>query len=79
MMTDDGNVHLDHVLNIKIPQLSPLIEQAWGKALKSFDRACYDVSRSIVIIGYAAAAYLVMAGLSRLIEAKNKLLPPPDQ
>ncbi|KAL3817102.1 hypothetical protein ACHAXA_009933 [Cyclostephanos tholiformis] len=53
MMTDDGNVHLDHVLNIKLPSLSPLIEQALTKAVKSFDRACYDVSNSVTVIGYA--------------------------
>ena len=42
-----------------------------GKALKSFERACSDISHSITLVGYAAAAYLVMSGVSKLIEARN--------
>ncbi len=51
--TDDGNVHLDHVLNIKLPSLSPCVEHALTKAAKSFDRACRDISHSFTVIGYA--------------------------
>lgn len=42
-----------------------------SKVLKSFERACNDISRSITVVGYAAAAYLVMSGVSKLIEARN--------
>mmetsp|Transcript_17924 Transcript_17924/g.27126 ORF Transcript_17924/g.27126 Transcript_17924/m.27126 type:complete len:109 (-) Transcript_17924:28-354(-) len=55
------------------------IERALKKALQSLERACADISKSITIVGYAAAAYLVMAGVSKLIEARNKRLPPPSQ
>ena len=41
------------------------------RALKSFERACSDISHSITLVGYAAAAYLVMSGVSKLIEARN--------
>merc|ERR1712129_64731 len=55
------------------------IEGALKKALQSFERACDNISHSISIVGYAAAAYFVMTGISRIIEARNKRLPPPLQ
>mmetsp|Transcript_22868 Transcript_22868/g.49471 ORF Transcript_22868/g.49471 Transcript_22868/m.49471 type:complete len:123 (-) Transcript_22868:2337-2705(-) len=77
--TDDGNIQLDHALNITVSSMSSSIDRALGKALKSFERACSDISHSITIVGYAAAAYLVMTGVSRLMEARNKgRLPPPN-
>ncbi|KAL9178906.1 hypothetical protein ACHAXT_011879 [Thalassiosira profunda] len=76
--TDEGNLHLDHALNVSVPALPPSIERALTKALKSFERACSDASRSLTILGYAAAAYIVMAGMSRLMEARYKRLPPPS-
>ena len=79
LQSDEGNIHLDHVLNIKLPTFSPSIEKALGRALKSYVTACCDVSRTVTILGYAAAAYLMMAGLSRLIEARNKSLTSSKQ
>ena len=109
--TDDGNLHVDHALQITFPSaFSSSMERNISNALKSFDKACGDISRSITIMGYAgeiiswvcwcwillqdvmrcasnhtntalssplAAAYLLMAGLSKLIEARirSKCLP----
>eukprot|EP00580_Thalassiosira_gravida_P011763 CAMPEP_0201630546 /NCGR_PEP_ID=MMETSP0493-20130528/4839_1 /ASSEMBLY_ACC=CAM_ASM_000838 /TAXON_ID=420259 /ORGANISM="Thalassiosira gravida, Strain GMp14c1" /LENGTH=113 /DNA_ID=CAMNT_0048101735 /DNA_START=58 /DNA_END=396 /DNA_ORIENTATION=+ len=79
MYTEEGNIHLDHALNVSVPSMPSSIERALKKALQSLERACIDISKSITIVGYAAAAYLVMAGVSKLIEARNKRLPPPSQ
>ena len=54
-----------------MPSISSSLEKALGRALKSFERACNDISHSITLVGYAAAAYLVMSGVSKLIEARN--------
>ena len=62
---------MDHALNITVPSISSSLEKALGRALKSFERACSDISQSITLVGYAAAAYLVMSGVSKLIEARN--------
>ena len=77
--TEEGNIKLDHALNIAVPSLSPSLERAFNRALVSFERACVDFSRSLSVVGYGLAAYLVMSGLSRLIEARNtRSLPSPD-
>lgn len=53
LQSDEGNIHLDHILNIKLPTLSPSIEKALGRALNSFENACCDISRTVTIFGYA--------------------------
>lgn len=63
---------MDHALHITLPSFSPSLERAWNRALDSFGRACRDVSNSVSIVSYGIAAYLVMAGISRLVEARNK-------
>ena len=77
--TEEGNIKLDHALNIAVPSFSPSLERAFNRAIVSFERACLDFSRSLSVVGYGLAAYLVMSGLSRLIEARNtRALPAPD-
>jgi len=77
--TEEGNINLDHALNITVPSFSPSLERAFNRALGSFERACRDISRSALVVGYGIAAYLVMSGLSKLIEARNtRSLPAPD-
>lgn len=75
--TEEGNIHLDHALNIKVPTLPSSLERTLNKVLKSLERACDGISHSITIVGYAAAAYLVMAGVAKMMEARYKRLPPP--
>ena len=70
---------MDHALNITVPSFSPLLERALNRAFGSFERACRDISRSALVVGYGVAAYLVMSGISKLIEARNtRSLPAPD-
>ena len=76
---EEGNIKLDHDLNITLPSFSPSLERSFNRALGSFERACRDISRSLTVVGYGIAAYLVMSGISRLIEARNaRSLPAPD-
>jgi hypothetical protein len=65
---------LDHALNLTLPTLHPSIE----RALRSFELSCREISHSLLVVGYGAAAFLVMAGVARIMEAKNKRLPSPD-
>jgi len=58
-------------LNITVPKLSSPIEKVLGRALKSFERACQDFSRSITLVGYGLAAYLILSGVSKIMEARN--------
>mmetsp|Transcript_14749 Transcript_14749/g.22751 ORF Transcript_14749/g.22751 Transcript_14749/m.22751 type:complete len:85 (-) Transcript_14749:118-372(-) len=78
--TEEGNIKLDHDLNVTVPSISPSLERAFNRALGSFERACRDISRSLTVVGYGIAAYLVMSGISRLIEARRntRSLPAPD-
>ena len=66
---EDGNIRLDHSLTIVLPHLSDSLERALIKSQRSLERLCDSLSSSIVLIGYAAAAYLVVGGLSRLVES----------
>lgn len=69
---------MDHALNITLPSLSPSIEKVINRAFDSFERLCRDVSDSVSFVAYGIAAYLVMAGISRLVEARNKHSLPPS-
>lgn len=71
--TEEGNIHLDHVLNLTLPTLHPAIE----RTLRSIETSCREVSHSFMVVGYAAAAYLVMAGVARIMDARTGRLPPP--
>ncbi len=68
-----------HALSIDLSSFSPSLERALNRALDSFGRACRDISHSVSVIGYGIAAYLMMSGISRLIEAKNtRYLSAPE-
>jgi len=73
--TEEGNIHLEHALNLTLPSLHPSIE----RTLRSIERSFREISHSITVVGYAAAAFLVMAGIARLMEARRsgRSLPPP--
>lgn len=70
---EEGNIHLDHVLNLTLPTLHPAIE----RTLRSIETSCREVSHSFMVVGYAAAAYLVMVGVARIMDARTGRLPPP--
>lgn len=65
---------MDHALNVTLPTLHPSIE----RTLLSIETACREISNSLMIVGYAAAAFLVMAGVARIIGARNGRLPAPS-
>ena len=58
-------------MNITVPRLSSSLEKALGRALKSFERACNNFSNSLTIVGYGLAAYFVLSGVSKIMEARN--------
>ena len=51
--TEEGNIHLDHVLNVGFPSLPSSLERALKNALRSLEGACNEISKSIAIVGYA--------------------------
>jgi hypothetical protein len=78
--TEEGNINLHHDLSIDLSSFSPSLERALNRALDSFQRACRDISHSVAVVGYGIAAYLMMSGISRLIEARNaRSLPAQDK
>mmetsp|Transcript_4253 Transcript_4253/g.9429 ORF Transcript_4253/g.9429 Transcript_4253/m.9429 type:complete len:89 (-) Transcript_4253:104-370(-) len=66
---EDGNIRLDHSLTIVLPRLSDAAERALIKSQRSLERLCNSLSSSIELIGYATAAYLLVGGLTRLVES----------
>ena len=66
---DGGNIRLDHSLTIVLPRLSDSFERALIKSQRSLERLCDSLSSSIILIGYATAAYLLVGGLARLVES----------
>ena len=67
-------------MKITLPTIPSSLEKVIGKAFKSFERACDNISRSLTLVGYALSAYLIMTGVSKLMDSRYKrLTPPPPQ
>ncbi|KAL7481988.1 hypothetical protein ACHAW6_007663 [Cyclotella cf. meneghiniana] len=73
--TEEGNIQLQHALNLTLPSLHPSIE----RTLRSIESSFREISHSVTLVGYAAAAFFIMAGVARLMEARKngRFLPPP--
>ena len=66
---DDGKLSIDHAILVNI---SKSMEDTLRHTLHSITKSSRDASRVMKVVGYAAAAYLVMAGVARIIEASKK-------
>lgn len=58
--------NIDHELLLKA---SPSLEEPLRKALLSIAESSRDTSKALRILAFAGAAYLIMSGLARIIEA----------
>jgi len=66
-------LHIDHRLVLSLSELpTPWLEDLLRPALESVVRGTRQATRVLTVVGYAAAAYLVMAGVARLVEASRK-------
>jgi len=68
---DGGPLSIDHKLLLTLTQSC---EDSLRRALDSITKGSKEVNRVLTIVGYAAAAYLVMAGVARMIEASSKAI-----
>jgi len=76
-LSDGGDhMHLEHALSISLS--SSLMEKQLLQALHSFSETSRETSKAIKIIGYGVAAYLLLLGGSKVIEAVQvaKIAPP---
>lgn len=62
------NISVQHELLLSIPSIeAPLIN-----LLASLSKSTKDTNKTIKIVGYSIAFYLVLSGIARIIEAKAK-------
>jgi len=68
-LSDDSRINLEHTLLLSASK--PLTDQAC-KTLASITQTSRDTSKMIQIVGYATAAYLIMAGASKLLDSYQR-------
>lgn len=64
-----GDVHKVTVEHVLILSVAKSIEEPLRRALKAWGESSKGTLKSLQIFGYAASAYLVMLGASRLIDS----------
>lgn len=70
---DHGDrMQLEH--NLLISFSSPLVEKHVLKALNSFSEMSRATSKAIRVIGYGIAVYLVLFGVSKVIQSTSVLI-----
>mmetsp|Transcript_3417 Transcript_3417/g.7290 ORF Transcript_3417/g.7290 Transcript_3417/m.7290 type:complete len:180 (-) Transcript_3417:251-790(-) len=82
---EEGNIHLDHALNLTLSlgaANSKSLEKTLEQTIRSIEKSCHRLSRSFTLVGYAVAAYFLMAGVGKLMEGvlsgwRGRHLPSP--
>jgi protein gp37 len=68
LASDDGTLSVDHAI---VLSMSKTMEETLRHTFLTLTKTTKDANRIMKIVGYAAAAYLVMAGVARIIEASS--------
>ncbi len=66
---DDGKLTVEHALLLSG---SAAMESTFRETLAVIAKSSRETSKSIKIVGYAAAIYLVMSGVAKIIESYKK-------
>mmetsp|Transcript_15845 Transcript_15845/g.22565 ORF Transcript_15845/g.22565 Transcript_15845/m.22565 type:complete len:100 (-) Transcript_15845:316-615(-) len=66
---ENGKIEIEHAILISA---TSAVEQAFRQALVSLTNSSRETSRVMKLVGYAAATYLVLSGVARVIEASSK-------
>jgi len=69
LASDDGTLSVDHAI---VLSMSKSMEEALRHTLITLTKSSKDVNRVMKAVGYAAAAYLLMAGVAKIVEASKK-------
>lgn len=69
LSSDDGTISIDHAIVFSVAKS---LEEAICKTLVALTKSSKDVNRVMKIVGYAAASYLLMSGVAKIIEASKK-------
>lgn len=69
LSSDDGTMSIDHAIVLSVTKS---LEEAICKTLVALTKSSKDVNRVMKIVGYAAASYLLMSGVAKIIEASKK-------
>mmetsp|Transcript_13703 Transcript_13703/g.20599 ORF Transcript_13703/g.20599 Transcript_13703/m.20599 type:complete len:88 (+) Transcript_13703:175-438(+) len=69
LASDDGALTVDHAI---VLSMSKSMEEVIRHTLVALTKTSKDANRVMKAVGYAAAAYLLMAGVAKIIEASKK-------
>jgi len=69
LTSDDGTLSVDHAI---VLSMSKSMEEVLRHTLVTLTKSSKDANRVMKAVGYAAAAYLLMAGVAKIIEASKK-------
>ena len=68
LVSDDGTLSVDHAI---VLSMSKSMEETLRHTFMTLTKTTKDANRVMKVVGYAAAAYLVMAGIAKIIEASS--------
>jgi len=69
LSTDDGTLSVDHAIALS---MTKSMEETVIQAIVALTKSSKDANRVMKVVGYAAATYLVLAGVAKVIEASKK-------
>lgn len=64
----DDKLSIDHAIVLSVTKS---VEEALRQTLVAVTKSSREISRLTKVVGYAAATYLVLAGVARVIEASS--------
>ena len=67
-LSTDEKLSVEHAIVIS---MTTSMEEALRQTLVTVTKSSKDANRVMKVIGYAAATYLILAGVSRVIEASS--------
>jgi hypothetical protein len=69
LSSEDGTMTIDHAIALS---MTKSIEAALLQTLTTLTKSSKDMNRVFKVLGYAAASYLVLSGVAKVIEAAKK-------
>jgi hypothetical protein len=66
--TSDEKISVDHAI---VLSMTKSLEEAVRVALVTITKSSKEVNKMMKVVGYAAATYLVLSGVARVIEASS--------
>ena len=70
LSTEEGSLAIDHAIVLTV-NAGKTLEDTLLHTLAALTKSSKDANRVMKVVGYAAATYLVLAGVARVIEASR--------